>query len=368
MVGEKNFEELNKQLNSNSKFFSFVASNPPYQKSVEGNKTMMVAVYHKFMTVAKSISLNTSMIYPSKWIFGGTGEGLKEFRENEVKSPQYSSYYDFSDGSSIFPHAEIKGGVNFFLWEKLKNNPGIKYFYNMKKMNKNYIVDNDNLHVRDPKYNNIIQKINPSISLSSIISPRGFYGTKLGGYNDIEKLPKLNNNDTNKVKVFYVKKLSGLLSRNVDSNNTKREVNDWKIFVGRTADPIPGKNMRRQNRIFIGKPGEISSDTFLKIGSFDNEKEAINCLRYIKTDFALFCFAVLVNTQNTTSASYKLVPNVNFKSGEILDKPGKFLDFNKPETLDEQLVKIYDLTKGEVKLMFEDLKPWKDKLDADADK
>lgn len=60
-------------------------------------------------------------------------------------------------------------------------------------------------------------------------------------------------------------------------------------------------------------------------------------------------------------------PLIDFATGEIKDKPGTFLDFDSPETLDEQLAKIYELTEEEQELMAKSIKPWKDKLDVDAD-
>jgi len=63
-----------------------------------------------------------------------------------------------------------------------------------------------------------------------------------------------------------------------------------------------------------------------------------------------------------------LTLDVVFATSEILDRPGTFLDFSKPETLDDQLAEIYELTEEERELMRKNLKPWKDKVDVEADK
>ena len=88
------------------------------------------------------------------------------------------------------------------------------------------------------------------------------------------------------------------------------------------------------------------------------------------TDFYTYEFLNYYNAydevNNTEYITKVKTPYIN-ETGEIIDKPGTFLDFDKPETLDEQLAEIYDLTAEEQELMKNSIKPWKDKLSLTAD-
>lgn len=103
--------------------FDVVVGNPPYQDS--GN----IAIYHRFMNSAKIFSRFVSLIYPSRWMFRGRAEGLADFKKVEGSSNKYINFYDFSSSVYVFPlPIRIRGGINFFLWDKLKNFDSLNYF------------------------------------------------------------------------------------------------------------------------------------------------------------------------------------------------------------------------------------------------
>ena len=61
------------------------------------------------------------MIIPSRWFTGG--KGLDKFRESMINDLQIRIIEDFPDtkdknGNEIFPDAEIKGGVSYFVWKR----------------------------------------------------------------------------------------------------------------------------------------------------------------------------------------------------------------------------------------------------------
>lgn len=105
----------------------------------------------------------------------------------------------------------------------------------------------------------------------------------------------------------------------------------------------------------------------MQIGDFKTEQEANNCLLYTKTDFVTFLFGAIAITQDATKKFYVLIPDIDFKTGEVKDRQSIFLDFNKPETLDEQLVEFYGLTVDESELMKSSIRPWRDKFSLTAD-
>jgi len=363
---------VEKHEKSESQSFSFTVSNPPYQKMDNGPNPASVAIYHHYMNMAKEYSDKISMIYPTRWVQGGRGSGIAQFRSNELKSTKYSSYYDYSNSMDIFPEVDIKGGINLFLWNREKTKPIVKCFYNGKPIIKASISEKE-IYVRDPGFSSMVDKVltvlKTSKSLSEIIEPRGFYGEKISNKSRIEALPE---EILNKVKAYYVIKGKGVYSRNLSIDNVRNNVivNDWKVFASKTTSLQLNKTYPRTDRIFIGEPDSVSSDSFLKIGSFNSEAEAINCLRYIKTEFCSMLFALITPAQNSTKSNYKLIPNVDFKTGEIKinNNETAFIDFGRPETLDNQLAEIFNLTEKEKQLLKSDIKPWRNRIDPLGDK
>jgi hypothetical protein len=201
-------------------------------------------------------------------------------------------------------------------------------------------------------------------NLSSEVTTNGLFGTSGSQWTNVNS----KKDESSRVKAWCIaQKGTGLDSIPVKIDENISEVKAFKVFASRTAHSLSLTGRARHDRLFIGQPNEVASFSFMKIGEFQTATEANNCLLYLKTDFCNFLHSIPTLSQNTAVKNYALIPNINFSTGEILDKPGTFLDFTKPETLDDQLAAIYNLTEDERNLMTKDLKPWKDKTSVTAD-
>lgn len=341
-------------------FFDFIVSNPPYQKDTGNGAT---AIYHFFMNVAQTLSNNVSMIYPFRWVLGGRGDKIEGFRKKELSSSHYRIFAVDPREKGVFDDALIKGGVNYFHWT-IEEHSQIFYYYADKMEKRNTLLDGVPMMIQNPSFRTIVDKflsnnylIPYSVSYYGISSPT-----------EIQRYEKLAEEKDDTVVLYYSGKGGGVRTANIPLCMINKSVDKYKVVVSATADPDATKTkLRRPGRVFSLKPYEIPYTTFIQIGEYDTQEEADRCVLYLKTDIITFLIGIITTTQHCTRSNYRLVPNVNFKTGEILGKPGVFLDFAQPDTLNEQLENIYDISYDEMEMISSSVRPWKDKYSLTAD-
>lgn len=355
------------------KRFDAAVGNPPYQMKGDGEATFDQAIYPDFMFVAQKVSEFVSLIYPAKWHSGGgRGEGLRALRDSELKSKHYIKFYDYTNSDRFFENASIAGGLNIFLWSYSKLSGSLLYSSNDSEFLEKDILSDREYLVRNPSDELLRQKLSISRSMRDITYANNLFGTQGSAW---ENVNKLRDDGSGVIAWLVAEKGSGIDSVPVKISPTLDEVKSWKVFGSRTAHSLSSTGKSRHDRLFVGAPNQVSSFSFMRYGQFGTLQEATNCLRYLKTDFVNHLHSVLTLTQNTAKRNMLTVPLLNFLTGEILDKPGVFLNFNPPSDtthedlqhfLDDQLAEIYELSEDERELMRKDLKPWRDKWNVEA--
>jgi site-specific DNA-methyltransferase (adenine-specific) len=328
--------------------FDVIIGNPPYQLSDGGGMgSSAMPIYQKFVEQAKKLGPRyLIMIIPSRWFSGG--RGLDEFRKNMLEDDRIRVLHDYINAGDCFPGVEIKGGVNYFLWDR--DNRGLcKIFTHdegkVLESERKLVEEGVNTFIRHNKAISILEKVKSlkEESFSNIISandPFGFDVRVENSYKRIKPIFKLKP-FRNSVLFYYngwKKDGVGYIDKSRISKNMTW-VDKYKILIPKAW----GVGNSRTDWInpFIVEPNSCCTETYLVIGPFSQKKYAENALCYTQTKFFHIMLSLVKITQNTMKNAYQFVP---------------MQDFSEPWT-DEKLYKKYKLTKEEIEFIESMIKP-----------
>ena len=103
--------------------------------------------------------------------------------------------------------------------------------------------------------------------------------------------------------------------------------------------------------IIVGTPKTICTETFLMIGCFETESEAINCLSYIKSKFFRALLFYNRHSLNISRESFELIPLQNFTDKSDIDWEQSVTE------IDNQLYKKYGLDENEIAFIESMIRP-----------
>lgn len=331
--------------------FDVVIGNPPYQISDGGGTgDSAVPVYDIFIEQAKEIKPEyISMITPSKWMKGG--RGLNNFRRTMMEDTRLKYIKDYQNAKDIFPSVDLDGGVSYFIWAENYDGP-VEYTYTDEKgyvnrSNRYLKTGASDTVIRDYRQYSIIKKIyskDPE-SFSKIVSSRNPFGFNSNLFNSPESYPNtiIKKEAAENYCLIYgvignkggAKRKSRYINRS-SIEKGEESINRYKLFFSKafsTNATVPPK-------VIKGFPGSLCTETFLKIGDFDTEKEMNNCLDYIHTKFFRALLFFNRHSLNISRNSFSLIP---------------LLDFSKSWT-DQELYETYNLSTQDIKYIEENIK------------
>ncbi len=291
--------------------FDVIIGNPPYQLN-DGGGTGSSAkpIYHKFIEQAKKLNPRfITMIIPARWYSGG--KGLDNFRKVMLSDKRIRKLRDFEDSRDCFPSVDIAGGICYFLWDR-DNQGKCEVVTNNKAQiqHSERFLDEFDTFVRSNTALNLICKINKKcdVFLDTIVSSRMPFG--ITNEFNIE-------NDGN-IKLISSNGISNISINQVTSG--KHLVNKWKVLISKTASEHagqPDKDGRRRvfSRIEVMPPNVVCTESYLSVGSFDNEQEALNLVSFLKSKFCRFLVSSILLTQNITKSKFVFVPKLSM--GEL---------------------------------------------------
>ena len=309
--------------------FDVIIGNPPYQLNVGvEKKNFAIAIYHKF--IQQAIKLNPQylcMIVPSRWFAGG--RGLDDFRDEMLNDKRLKEIHDHPNASDLFPGVEVKGGINYFLWQNDYDGECLVKTYEkgecVSEMKRPLKEDNTEVFVRYNEAIPILRKVQAfqEKSFSEFVSSQKPFGLRT-----FVRGKKESFSDS---VILYQSKGIGYINKDEISNNNNW-VNLHKIFISYVYGAGEGFPHQILNKPIYGKPNSACTETYLVIGPFANKERCDNIISYINTRFFRFLVLLIKNTQSAPKRVYQFVPQQKF------DKPWT----------DEELYKKYGLTEEEI--------------------
>lgn len=296
-----------------------VVGNPPYQMQTEAQKNrssedaQSKPLYHLFVeAIIDGICPDHfSMIIPSRWMVGGMG--LNNHRERMMNDSRIKKIVHFPDSSNIFSTVDIKGGVNYYLWEK--NYSGQCEF----------IVDGISTHRNLDQYDIILQD-NNAITILEKVSKKcsNWLSTKVFSNKPFGIATNFKNWKESGIKCVSVGLKENFVAA-VDVNDKNNIKGFWKVCMSKAGDGgfgNPDKNGKCSviGRTFILEPNQICTETYIVVNIFEDKQSCENFITYINTKFFRFMLGLRVMTQDVNKEKFSWVPDMENYTKEYTDE------------------------------------------------
>jgi site-specific DNA-methyltransferase (adenine-specific) len=322
--------------------FNVIIGNPPYQLSDGGSGTGISAkpLYHKFVEQAKKLNPKyLVMIIPSRWFAGG--KGLNEFRDEMIKDKRMRLINDFASSKDCFPRVNIAGGVCYFLWDKdYKGDCIVINQYRDQKHELKRKLDEFPIFIRNNYAISVIHKIlsgNFKSLKDSILTrnPFGFVSSDRGCKTVFKDSIILHSSEG----VGYVQRTD--VKKNFDV------IDRYKVTIGKVVpnngevDVTPEMGYKVITTPRILGPGEIHTESYILLSSFDSQECAENFSHYLTLKFPRFLLKQTLTSMNIAKDNFAFVPLVNFSR----------------RWKDEDFYELYNLSQDEINYIESIMRP-----------
>lgn len=349
----------NRKEDDNMKF-NAVVGNPPYQSENKGDGTGKDPIYNYFIDAAMQIGEMGTLIHPARFLFRA-GKTPKEWNEKILHNNHFKIIEYFDDSHSVFPTAEIKGGVAISYWDNKKDFGEIGTFYLHNEMKgivdkvkgssfvplSNFVYPNHSY-----RFTELLYKENPWAEKR--LSKENRYNVTTNAFKAMSELfynekPK----EGNFIKIFGRDEKLSRTAKWISANyiSVPNNYSFYKLFVARAnGNGTFGETLTKP---FVGEPNSGNTDTFISIGKFQSEIEATDLKKYLSTKFLRALLGTLKVTQDNFAEKWANIPLQDFTSQSDIDW-SKSID-----EIDKQLYKKYKLRDEEIEFIEKNVKPMK---------
>ncbi len=340
--------------------FDLVVGNPPYQQRDGGNGASAVPIYNHFVELAKSLSPRIiALIIPSRWMFGG--RGLSKFRHEMLGDTRIRTLIDIPDSRRVFKNVDVAGGVCAFLWDsnyaghcRVVENAKSKF---EKVSNRPLLENGAEVFVRNSVTLGILKKMiaverkgEAETDLLTLpdeqcfarhVSAQRPFGLRTSFRGNATK------STASELKVIQAKG-AGWVERAAVKKG-KELIDQWKIYTSKSSAEHAGQaNKNGQRRVLsrteILPPGSVVTETYVVLGTFNTEKEALNCLSYVTSRFFRYLVVARASAQDLSRSAYQFVPEQDWSQ----------------EWSDHELYKKYGLAQDEIDHVESTIGLWRD--------
>lgn len=342
--------------------FDIVIGNPPYQENDNGKRDDGAAnasaspIYNHFFYLAREVALKkVNLIFPARWL-NGAGKGLSDFRRDMLQDQHIRSMSVFKNASMLFPNTDIKGGVLYLTYDKEYIGPADIS-----------VIDHDEQRYKFKSYLNsagsgvfipygelvsIFEKVSKVADLKEenigkITSVRKPYGLATNFFNDPQKfnLPEIyeekqNKDDIEILGLIEKKRTYRYVPVDYPIPDGRKTIYKWKVFASKAMGS--GEFGEKVPSLSIGAPGQIATETFIRIGAFNDEFEVKALRKYYYSKFFRAMLGISKTTHDAPARVYSLIPLQDFTKNSDIDWS---LSISK---IDQQLYEKYGLDQEEV--------------------
>lgn len=328
--------------------FNAIVGNPPYQENIsgeDGNASLGKQLFPWFVISAIKLQPQYStLITPSRWFTGDAQDkSFVKLREFVKENNHISKIFNYKDEKEIFQNVEIKGGINYFLYQKdYKNKVQFVNRYKGREESsyRNLFEKGMDIIINDDKNYPILQKIknNDFIPLTTITTGRNAFGIigKESVVKSISQQQRFSGSCELRCKANEIRYIEEKeVTKNIEIFNS------YKVFISKSAGN-PNSDMKVIGYPYIGEKRTACTDSLIPIGKFESIDEAKALQKYLKTKFLRFMVSILKTSQNVTQIVYEFVPMQNFTNNSDIDWSRSVHE------IDLQLYKKYKLTDDEI--------------------
>lgn len=297
--------------------FDVIVGNPPYQIGMDdgkGNRTANITpLYNLF--VEKAIAMDPRyivMITPSRWFAGG--KGLIEYRDRMIADRRLRVLVDNPKLYDVFPQAEIKGGVSYFLWDREYDGDcefSTRIDGVIRDTAKRDLRQGQGVILRDNFAADIVKKVASDPfskgSLADLVSASDPFGQSIKtNYKDASDVPF-----EGSVPLIYINRVGYIRRDQLERNHGW--VDRFKVLI-----PMAGDGHGREVSFVIGEPlalapGSACTQSYLIAGTFDTREETENYAYFLTTKFVRFLVLQRKISQHLTNTRFAFVPMLDMR-------------------------------------------------------
>lgn len=323
-----------------------IVGNPPYQVMDGGAGVSAKPVYNLFVDMAKEVNPDyISMIMPAKWFTDG--KGLGAFRTNMFSDKRLSKIFDFVDSRDCFSNVDIAGGVCYFLWDSTADDSCqfTTLHRGERTISTRNLCEMDEF-IRHSEAVNIVESVKSRSDkfFDQIVSTQKPFGLRT-------YVTPLSDGD---ITLKYNKGKGPYQSSLIEIG--KSMIPQWNVIISCLTAEHAGQTDKEGRKKILSsldllRPNEICTETYMVVGSYDTEQEAINLIFYLRSRFTRFLISQLAATQHLSKEKFALVPVQDFTAGSDIDWSKSI------EEIDAQLYAKYNLSDEEIAFIESMIKP-----------